>query len=250
MSAFGRTVFAIIIVQPWPQMSPTQHTFKDKQIENDRAMKASASCYDEATGKMIGTERRHTAVIVSPDGRYRAYAENEAVASPITKGDSAECQSTSKLFVAGPNSMDFLSVLVISPLPERHGNDIELVDWSPVGHQLLLLQGWWEWGSDVGGNFVRVYDADVQKLSRESFVEDHFSKHFGRSCAAIFRAVGFSSAGNVLLRAEPWFDFGEDTPAADSCVQKEGLWLIDFAVPAVSQLQDDYQVQHYGKIVP
>jgi hypothetical protein len=249
MSAFGGTVFALIIVQPWPQISPTHHTIKEKQIENDRAMRASASCYDEATGKIIGTEQRRTAVIVSPDGRYQAYAESEAIPSQMTKNNGAECQSTSKLFVAGPNSLEFLPVLVVSPLPERHGNDIELVDWSPVGHQLLLLQGWWEWGSDVAGNRIRVYDADTHKLSRESLVEDYFSKHFGRSCAVTFRAVGFSSAGKVLLRAEPWFDFGEDTPAADSCVEKPGLWLIDFAGLAVNQLQDDYQVQHYGKIM-
>jgi hypothetical protein len=92
----------------------------------------------------------------------------------------AICRGTEQL-----NSLEFLPVLVVSPLPERHGNDIELVDWSPVGHQILLLQGWWEWGSDVAGNLIRVYDADTHKLSRESFVDDHFSKHFGRSCAVV-----------------------------------------------------------------
>ena len=187
---------------------------------------------------------------MSPDGLYRAYAESEAVASQAPNAASAECQNTSKLFVLGPKSQEFRPVLVVEPVPEALGNSIDLVDWSPNGHRLLLAQGFWQWGSDVGGMMVRIYDADSENLSREFFVDEAFGRYVGKNCAGVFHPVGFSSSGKVIVTAGPFFDIGEDKPVEDSCVQKEGFWLIDFVIPTVSQLPDSYKVQHYGKDAP
>jgi hypothetical protein len=216
-------------------------------IGKGRSMGTYATCYDESTGKLIGSQGSRTAVLTSPDGRYQAYAESQAVAARTANGGSEECQNTSKLFVAGPNSQNFHAVLVIKPVPERHGNDIEIVDWSPAGHHLLLAQGWWEWGSDVSGTAVRTYDADSGNFTSESRVDEGFRRYVGKACAAVFQAVGFSPSGRAVVAAEPFFDYGDDSPSQDSCVQKKGFWLIDFAIPAVNQLPDDYKVQHYGK---
>ncbi len=218
-----------------------------KTIRKARSMDTYATCYDESTGKLIGSQESRTAVLTSPDGRYQAYAESQAVASRAANGGPEECQNTSRLFVAGPNSQNFHAVLVIKPLPERHGNDIGIVDWSPAGHYLLLAQGWWEWGSDVGGTVVRTYDADSGNFTSESRVDEGFRRYAGRACAAVFQAVGFSPGGKAVVVAGPFFDYGEDTPSQDSCVQKKGFWLIDFAIPTVNQLPDNYKVHHYGK---
>ena len=178
---------------------------RQKTISKGRSMGTKATCYDESTGKLTGSHTSRTSVLISPDGRYRAYAENAAVASQATNPGSAECQNTSTLFVAGPESKNFRPVLVIKPLPERHGNDIEIVDWSPTGHHLLLAQGWWEWGSDVGGTAVRTYDADSGNLSSGSRVDDGFSRYVGKACAAVFQAVGFAPSGKAVVTAEPFF---------------------------------------------
>jgi hypothetical protein len=220
---------------------------EQKTISKGWSMGAYATCYDESTGKLIGSQRSRTSVLTSPDGRYQAYAESQAVASRTANGGSEECQNTSKLFVAGPNIQNFHAVLVIKPLPERHGNDIEIIDWSPAGHHLLLAQGWWEWHSDIGATVVRTYDADSGNLSSESRVDEGFRRYVGKACAAVFQAVGFSPSGRAVVAAGPFFDYGEDSPSQDSCVQKKGFWLIDFAIPAVNPLPDDYKVQHYGK---
>jgi hypothetical protein len=140
--------------------------------------------------------------------------------------------------------------LVIKPLPERHGNDIEIVDWSPAGHHLLLGQGWWEWASEVGGVVVRTYDADSESLSKESLVDEAFGRHVHMSCAGVFHPVGFSPTGKVVVTAMPFFEMGEDEPVKDSYVQKKGFWLIDSAIPAVTHLPDDYKVLRYGKVAP
>jgi hypothetical protein len=187
---------------------------------------------------------------MSPDGLYRAYAESEAVASQATNAASAECQNTSKLFVSGLKSQKFRPVLVVEPSPEALGNSIDLVDWSPNGHRLLLAQGFWQWGSDVGGMMVRIYDADSENLSREFLVDEAFSRYVGKDCAGVFHPVGFSSSGKVIVTAGPFVDVGEDKPVEDSCVQKEGFWLIDSLISTVSQLPDNYKVQRYGKDAP
>ena len=222
------------------------------QVENKSpskagAMSAAASCYEESTGRLIGSNRSRTSVLISPDGLYRAYAESEAVATQASNAASAECQNTSKLFVSGPKGQKFRPVLVVKPSRERLGNSIDLVDWSPNGHRLLLAQGFWQWGSDVGGMTMRIYDAESGSLSRKFLVEEAFRKHLGKNCAGVFDAAGFSSSGEPVVVAEPFSDM-EDKPVEGSCVQKEGFWLVDTATPAVSQLPDNYRVERYGKV--
>jgi hypothetical protein len=159
---------------------------KHKSTSKNGSMSAYASCYEESTGRLIGSNRSRTSVPMSPDGRYRPYAESEAVASQAPNAASAECQNTSRLFVSGPKSEKFRPVLVVKPSPEALGNSIDLVDWSPDGHRLMLAQGFWQWGSDVGGMMVRVYDADSENLSREFLVDEAFSRYVGKNCAGVF----------------------------------------------------------------
>jgi hypothetical protein len=194
---------------------------EEKTDRESRRMSTYASCYEESTGKLSGSHKSRTPGLFSPDGRYRAYAESEAVASP--NAGSEECQNTSKLFVAGPKSEDFHAVLLIKPIRERHGNSIDLVDWSPAGHRLLLMEGAWEWGSDLFGSITRIYDADSETSSSDSVIDRGFLKTMGRHCVAILRPAGFT---------------------------KEGLWLVDTAKSTARSLPDDYKVQHYGKESP
>jgi hypothetical protein len=221
---------------------------EEKTTSKDRR-DTYATCYEESTGKVIGSQKSRSLVLISPDGRYRAYAESEAIASGKANGGSDECQNTSKLFVAGPNSHNFHVVLIIRPIPERHGNSIHLVDWAASGHRLLLAENAWEWGSEIFGSFVRIYDADSQVLSSGGLIDRAFQKYIGRRCVAILRPAGFSSSGNVVIGAEPYFDEGEDEPNKDSCVGKEGLWQVDIGKSSVRKLPNNYKVLRYGKEV-
>jgi hypothetical protein len=137
----------------------------------DGAMSPFASCHDESTGKRVGSHKSRTVLLVSPDGRYRAFAESEAVASQANEVGTPECKNFSKLYVASPSGLGYRAVLELNPLPEALGNSIDLIDWSPHGHRLLLAQGVWQWGSDAGATRARIYDADTKQLSSEGFVE-------------------------------------------------------------------------------
>jgi hypothetical protein len=212
----------------------------------DKSLNAHASCYDVATGKLVGSHTSRTSVLVSPDGSFRAYAESDAVASGLA--NRPECSNTSRLFVAGRDSRKFQTVLSVEPSPKSLGNGIDLVDWSPKGHRLLLAQGTWQYGSDVGGTRVRIYDADSDSLSSESLMDEVFSRYVGKTCSATFQPLGFSGNGSAVVRAEPYFDYGEHKAVEDSCVQKKSFWLVDFAIPTVRQLADSYEPRHYGKV--
>jgi hypothetical protein len=224
----------------------------ERQASSDKNenWRAEPSCFDQATGMAGRAPVSRTWVLMSPDGLYGAYAVNEAVATRSADGEISGCKSTSKLFVTGPGREKAEAVLVMEPSEDASGNSIELIDWSPEGHRLLVMEGFWAWASDAGGTTVRIYDADSKKLSSESLVDEAFRKYVGRDCVAVFQAVGFSSSGKAIVTAEPYFDVGEDRPREDSCIQKKGLWLIDSAIPAISQLPDSYKIQRYGKDAP
>lgn len=219
-----------------------------RQPSKDKSLSPNASCYDVATGKLVGSRTSRTSVLVSPDGSFRAYAESDAVASGLA--NRPECSNTSRLFVAGRDGRKFQTVLTIESSPESLGNGIDLVDWSPKGQRLLLAQGSWQYGSDVGETRVRIYDADSDTLSSESLVDEAFRRYVGKTCAATFQPSGFSRNGSAVVRAEPYFDYGEDKAAEDSCVQKQSFWLVDFAIPAVRPLADNYEPRQYGKVTP
>lgn len=240
------TIVITLFVWNWSVPAQTER----KSTGKDESMSAHASCFEKSTGKLVGSNKSVTSVLTSPDGLYRAYAESEAVASQSPSAANAECQNTSKLFVSDPKSHNFRPVLVVNPLPEALGNSIDLVDWSPNGNHLLLAQGIWQWGSDAGGIMVRIYDAQSKNWSRESLVDEAFSRHVGKNCAGVFYPVGFSSSGQIVLTAGPFFEEGEDKPVGDSCVQQKGCWLLDTSIPAVTQLPDNYRVERYARVLP
>lgn len=223
---------------------------KPKSSSNVPGEDSYASCYDNVSGKLVGPDKRRTVVLKSPDGKFRAYAETEAVTQKRRDAhgpEDVECQNTSRLFVAGPASHTFQRVMMVLPTPEFGDNSISLADWSPKGHRLLIAEGKAGYGSDVGGIMIRIYDADSGKLSSESFVVEAFRKHAGKDCMGVFQAVGFSEDGGIIVRAGPYFDEGEQQPRADSCVAKQSVWLIAPMDDALRRLPDNYKPKHYGK---
>jgi len=212
-----------------------------------------ASCHDNVSGKLVGPDQRRTFVLESPDGRYRAYAETTAVTykRKNAQGDEeVECENKTGLFVAGPQNQKFRQVMSVLPRATLSGNSISLVDWSRQGHQLLIGEGLWGYGSDFGGTEIRIYDADSGTLSSESFVEEAFRKYARKECMGVYQPAGFSEDGEIIVKAGPYFDEGEEQPRPESCMAKEGIWRIGPAQDAIRQLPDDYVPKHYGKEEP
>lgn len=212
-------------------------------------VKTNATCYDDKTGTLVGSQFLRSPLFVSPDGNASAYTENEAVALQSTSDASLpgpDCKNHARLFVAIGDNKSFRQVLPTEPTEEL-GEEIQIIDWSPDGRSLLLEYGLFYWASEMAGNFVRIYDTRTGSLSDTGLIDHAFIKYAKRKCCAVVKAVGFSSNDEIVVTAQPYFDFNEDSPSGDSCVAKKGIWRFDRKSKAVSPLPAEYTVQHYGK---
>ncbi len=204
--------------------------------------KAFATCYDTTGQKLIGSMLVRRPILVSPDGNYQAYAENEAVAY---RRSDAECVNTAKLFVKGPGEKEFRLVFLQEPRSDELISQIDLIDWSSDSHFLLAELFIGQWASDSGGFSPLLYNAWDGVFSREDFVSTAFSIKVGHVCYFRSEMLGFSPGGGMVLKIHPEID-EEGFMDPDSCVKKDGLWLLDNGLTA---LPDTYNVQHYGHLL-
>jgi hypothetical protein len=205
--------------------------------------KAFASCYDSATQKLAGSMLVRSPILMSPDGNYEAYTENEAVAY---RGETwADCVNTAKLLVKAAGEKEFRLAYLQEPHQYELFSQIDLVDWSPDSQYLLAELFTGQWGSDWGGTSPLLYNAWNGVFSPQGpqdFVSTALSNRFGHDCSYRVQSLGFAPDGGVVLKIQPWFDMeGILDPA--SCVKKDGLWILH---NGLAPLADTYKVQRYG----
>jgi hypothetical protein len=193
----------------------------------------TATCFDN------GPTLVRSPILISPDGKYRAYSENEAVMRI-----EAGCINTAKLFVRGPGETVFRLVYLQAPTEGQLFSNIKPVDWSPDSHRLLSELFIGQWGSDFGENSLLLYDATKGFFSSKDTVGTALSINFGRDCAFSVRMMGFASDGGVVLKIQPSSDEVEGKTEQDSCVQREGLWLLK---DGIKPLAATYRVRIYGR---
>jgi hypothetical protein len=205
---------------------------------------AEPACFEQS-GDIPDRSVSRSWTLASPDGLYKAYAVNEAIAER-SNGVISDCKSTTKLFVTGPGAVEPKVVLTIEPVPYGSANSIELVDWSPRGHLLLFTEGTWVWASDAGGVAVHIYDAASGDMSDQDSFGDAFLQQLGKNCVGNFDPLGFTPSGKVVARAFPDVD-EEGILQKDSCVKKVELWALDLESAKVNRLRDHYKIRRYGK---
>jgi hypothetical protein len=227
----------------------SQYTFAREPERRSGQLKISAdgfaTCYDSQTGALRGSQLVRTPVLTSPDGRYRAYAENEAMASDRRNGP--ECQNVSKLYVAAGGSGGFELVFTERPQETRLLSAISLVDWSRDSRFLLLNELLGQWGSDFTNYVVRTYDTLTGAMSDEGLVENALTKHMGGRCWFSVDAKGFSPTNGIVIELGPVFDEEGNLQRA-SCVKTAGLWLLGPETNELNSLRSDYAVRRYGKL--
>ena len=214
----------------------------------------AATCYKPGArgpfSDLVGSQVVRTPVFTSPDGRYRAYVEEEADAFKIPKNDvhrwsAVECANTTRLFVAGPGQGPFRLVFLQVPDFSHILNSIALIDWSPDSRQLIFELNWSTYDTDFFPNCLLLYDPAYGYFKECGFAEAAFSAKVNKECSVLVEPLGFFPDGKVVLTAQPYYDVDGEM-AEPACVNKKGTWLLDPHGGNLSPLPDDYKVQRYG----
>jgi hypothetical protein len=203
-----------------------------------------ATCFDKTTQKLAGSMLVRSRILVSPNGNYQAYAENEAVAHSAGE----KCVNTAKLFVKGPGDKGFRLVYLEEPAGNELFNQMKIIDWSPDNHNLLAELSVGQWGSDDGENTPLVYDVTDGVFGSRNLVTIALAIRFGHECDFVAQAMGFADDGGVVLKIGPGFDeAGTEEEEPDTCFTEDGLWLL--RQDGINPLADTYRVHRYGRFL-
>src|SRR5450755_1344487 len=187
-----------------------------------------------------------SAVLSAQNGGSREYVETIAERPKRVAGRNPDtaCAARSKLFVSGSGDA-FNLAFMQSPTPERPGNGMKLIDWSPSGKYLLLDLFTYQYEGEGGEHTPLIYDAD-SGLVYQPDLYHLFKEHFGRECGATASIDGFTSDGLVLLRViRPVPDPTYEPKMPASCVKQRGFWSLNFKQGGVGFLGDHYEVKKY-----
>jgi hypothetical protein len=185
-------------------------------------------------------------VLSSPDGKGEAYAEAKA-----RLGLQGACTNTSAVFVrqsGGAFELVFFQAPIEEPTGEDFGNGVKLIDWSKDGAMLLFDVLRWNYASDAGPfDDLWIYHATDGALQKVPF--DRISRTFGAGCNISFEPLGFSAAGEVVMRFSA--QQGHDVDGEISlprCDEKRVAWLFDPGSNRLTQASYSYSVQKWGTI--
>ncbi|MGH9407357.1 MAG: hypothetical protein ACRD3D_16180 [Terriglobia bacterium] len=252
MNAFARNLSSVFCIIPAALLAtsvaargPHRIAIRTEVSKND-----IPPCNDVATGRLVGSKRVVSPVLTSPDGRFRAYAENDVVAFSQSLQQEGppifECANTARLFMAGPTSKMFRLVYLSVPAPYDLIKGVTLIDWSRDSRYLLFQVFDGNYASDAGGWGVGLLAARYGVFWPPVFPYQALEDHLRRNCSARIIALGFSQEDSVILKVSPYYD-ETGTMENDTCVKKQGLWSLDPSQRTMLELPDNYKVQQYGR---
>lgn len=165
------------------------------------------------------------------NGTFEAYIIGTAVR---THGKT--CQSKAELVVSGPTRKTL-------PLPGAADHGFSIVDFSPDGHELLLVSN----GGATSPSFdFRGVSITVVGLAKG---EPHFVNAwdvFGwKDCDAWVEPQGFTADGRVLLSARPP---NPEYPGRHACIDESGLYATSLPGIAI-RLPNDTKVPRFAKAI-
>lgn len=170
-----------------------------------------------------GTRSAESAPLATKDRKFIAVARAEVTAA---------CKNTSTLLVNGR------IVFTERPTEELSGNGIMPVQWSRRGHLLAADLRWWQFGSDVGGLSLLLYDADRDRAWLPD-IAGLFNRRFGKKCEVNLLAVlGFDARDRPLIEVDDYIEVAEDAPDPPTrCVGHRGTWAVDEGARTVEELR-------------
>jgi hypothetical protein len=190
-------------------------------------------------------------MLVSPDGKHRAYAEVDATALHAQRPSGFTgplCVNSSQLLVAGDKD-DFKVRFLQEPEDVETGNSLRLVDWSADSRRLLTELAGWQYEQPGATHNILLYDTRYGTFQQPD-LGHALAKAYGHECSLDFRVLGFSSKGTILLEGTPLSPEEEEILGVSSCIKKKGYFEMDRATEALVSIPELPQIQHNARSEP
>jgi hypothetical protein len=216
-------VFALLLA--WPQSADK----KDQPLASaTNPTYLSCTVWTDKEWSKPASRSARTPVKQSTKG-FRAYGE---VAVSVNGED---CENTTTLFVALPDSKEFKPVYTTS---EGGGNGIRLLDWSPSGDRLLAEVTFWTYESDIGFGYIPViYDASTNSAKELRSMDKALVQHLGSDCSFEDHVRGWKTDQRLLVRVSP--DPSTEEDEDHSCVAQPRFFVYDIQRDTLQAVQSN-----------
>ncbi|MGH9533029.1 MAG: hypothetical protein ACRD2Q_11610 [Terriglobales bacterium] len=188
--------------------------------------------------------------LLSPDRRYRAFADVVAKATHTSPGqagrETQDCENVSRLLV-GERGNEARGVFEQKPSGNLKGNTLVIVDWSRDSRFLLAQLSQWVYESHGWSNEVVLYDTQEKKVIHLD-LNEVFGKSLGKDCAAYGEVLGFSEDSQIVFKAHPAADEIDAELNGPFCVKREGLWLVHPQTRKIQRLSPSFKVKKNGLV--
>ena len=216
----------------WPFVSSTVHilifsgTFCATAFAEEFAVGSAPSCPAHA-----GSRRSRSAVIQA--GGVRTYVVG------IASRQGAACRRTTEIRIEREGATNSF---MLSAADQQ--DDFTIVDFSPDRSQLFLYrQNIREYPDEEYRNIeIATMPVTSGRVSWQN-VWDLMRWH---ECDAAIDPLGFSSDGNVVIRARPAV---MARPRRRNCVSQAGAYIIDLQSGTIGQLPDPTNIRSYSKTI-
>jgi hypothetical protein len=209
------------------------------------AIASSDTSYVTCSDKPPGSRTVKSALLVSPDGKRRAYVEVEA-RSLRGQGapGAAACVNNSRLYVSADG--DYKIVYLQEATDAESGNSLRLVDWSADGRRLLVELAQWAYEGVGVARSPLIYDA-AYGLFRQPELLHVFNKQFGMECSLDVHVSGFSADGKVVIETQPLSPEEEEVLELPTCSKKKSAWALNLTNETLAPFTDPTKLPHNSK---
>jgi hypothetical protein len=171
-------------------------------------------------------------------------------------GGSPGCDNNTTVQVSEQGMTEFRKLLTLKPQsPYLSGNGMNLVDWSPDAHSLLVEV--WRWNTqptDAGvDKQIWLLDSRSGKnhaISLSEFLADQPT----RKCGVEFDHLGFTPDGLVVARVHVLTVLGEgqtlnDIPTSRRCSESTQVWAFNWKTSGRTRLADNFVPDRYSRVI-
>jgi hypothetical protein len=190
-------------------------------------------------------------VLISPDGKHRAYAEVEAKALHPQRppGYSGPlCVNNSRLFAANEGP-DYKIVFLQEPSDQETGNSLRPVDWSVDSRRLLLELAEFQYETPSIARTIVIYDSRNGTFQQPDLL-NVFRNQFRIDCSLDIHVLGFTGEGRIAFETQPLTPEEEEVLSVPSCSRKKEIYEMDRTTETIVAIPAPPKIQHYAKTEP